>query len=252
MTAAKCVGAPPGRGHTVCRTSRIRSSRDAHLLIKPSHCAGQSDGFEQLTPEGGVIGHTPQFWKPAPQVKPEYLSAFLQPTPPAPDGAMRRCWAVPRRRGSSVFEHRAQANLLQKPVVPTPWGNALRQARACAPTARTVVAGDRHRVCVRFATVTQIRLAVIMSVPPDYLHAAVRTRRRSVDLRCLVYRLAMLLKAGDAGYNSSHRLVSFLSRFVSITSHDSRGVPAYPSLPLSRLTLGSVSTIILTELGMLP
>jgi len=251
MTAANCVGAPPGRGPTVRRSLRIRSSRDAHLLIKPSHGAGQSDGFEHPTPEGGVIGHTPQFCKPARQIKAEDPSAFLQPAPPAPDGATGRCWTGWGCRGCGVFEHGVQANLLQKPVVPTARGNALRQARACALTRRTVVARDRHRVCVRFATVTQIRLAVIMSVPPDYLDAAVRARRRSIDLRCLAYRLIMLLKTGDAGYNSSHRLVSFLSRVVSITSHDSRGVPAYLILSSSRLTSGTVSTITPTELGML-
>lgn len=251
MTAAKCVGAPPGRGHTVRRSLRIRSSRDAHLQIKPSHGAGQSDGFEHPTPEGRVIGHTPQFWKPTRQIKAEDLSAFVQPAPPAPDGATGRCWTGRGRRGCGVLEHGAQANLLQKPVVPTTRGNALRQARACAPTGRTVVAGNRHRICVRFATVTQIRLAVVVSVTPDYLDATVRARRRSIDLRCLAYRLVMLLKAGDAGYNSSHRLDSFLSGVVSITSHDSRGVPAYPSLPSSRLTSGPVSTITPTKLGML-
>ena len=57
-----------------------------------------------------------------------------------------------------------------------------------------------------------------------------RARRRSIGLRCLVYRLAMLLKAGDAGYNSLHRLDSFLSGVVLITSHDSRAVPAYFSI----------------------
>ncbi|SBT03783.1 hypothetical protein ACCAA_1130001 [Candidatus Accumulibacter aalborgensis] len=54
-------------------------------------------------------------------------------------------------------------------------------------------------------------LALIVPVPPEDLDAAVGAASRPVALGVGLDGLDMLLKTGDADYNSSHGLGSFLS-----------------------------------------
>lgn len=86
-----------------------------------------------------------------------------------------------------------------------------------------------------------ICLPGVAAVLPNDLDATVRAGQRSVDLGRLLDCLDVLLKCGDARYNTTHGLGPLLFGVVSITSHDSKGFPALLSFASSRLPSGSVS-----------
>ena len=112
------------------------------------------------------------------------------------------------RRGG--VQQRIQLPLLHRPVIPATRGDAQRQTRAGAAAYRTAETQDRRRVERVLARLQPVRLAGVAAVQPYDLDSAVRAGQRPVDLRRLADRRDMLLKCGDARYNSIHGPGPFL------------------------------------------
>ena len=87
-----------------------------------------------------------------------------------------------------------------------------------------------------------IGLAVVAPMAPDAGAPAVRTRRRTVDLGVRKDSRQVLNQADDAPYNSMHRSVSVECVKVSITNHDTNGVPAYLACDVSQAEAERVLT----------
>lgn len=102
MTAANCVGAPPGRGQAIRRYFRSRASRDRNLLAAPDHRLGQAQGVEHPKPECGTIAGTPEIGESTRQQETKVSIPLLQPSVPTPKRASgtsgRRGWPGPRER----------------------------------------------------------------------------------------------------------------------------------------------------------
>ena len=250
VTVANCVEAPPGRGPGVRRYFRSRASRDRNRLAAPGHRLGQAQGVEHTEPECGAIANTSEVRKSTRQQETKGFVPLLQPGVPTPKRASRgrRAGRHGRGRGCRGVKHGAQPALLEQPVVPASWRDTFRQARTGVATGSTAKAQDRNRISIRFSPVAQVRLARIAAMRPKHTGATVRTRLRPVQVRCQINGLLMLIQAGDAGYNSLHRLGSFY-RGRLVTSHDSKGAPAYPSPHASRLIPGPVPSNSPTDLG---
>ena len=229
MTGANCVETPPGRGPPVLGLLRRALSGDDQISIKPGHHVGQRRVIQYGTPERRSVGATPPLRETTAQKEAKDVATRLQPVSPPPQGSTIKTPATATalvQRSTHQQEH--QDRLLHRPVIPPARRNTQRQARAGAPTPRTTVAAHRHRVERRAVMPSPIRLALIVAMSPHHFQPAVRTTRRTIHLRRIDDRPAMMFKGLDARYNPLHRLGSSGSGVVSITSHVTRGVPAYP------------------------
>jgi hypothetical protein len=84
---AKCVEAPPGRGHAVSLSTGVNRSWDDQIAVEPGHGVGQGQVIHHFAPESGRIDAAPPFRKAAAQKERECLAARVEPIPPAPHGA---------------------------------------------------------------------------------------------------------------------------------------------------------------------
>jgi hypothetical protein len=212
----------PGGAPTVHRCFRCLASWDIKRWITPGHGAGQSQGVEHAEPKGGVIPNAIEIRESTRQLRTKVLPLLPQPGMPTRQRASGGGWAGGcgrggggRRGGCGGYGGRgrikrgAQTDLLELPVVPAPWCDAFRQARARVATGGTAEAQDRHRVAVRFSPIAQIRFARVVAMCPKHVGATVGAVRRSIHLRGQVNGFLVLIELGDAGYNSLHRLGAF-------------------------------------------
>ena len=202
-------GPRPGGVYPVRRSFGISSSRDAHLLIEKGHGLHQAHGCEQPAPESSEVDGSPEFGAAGAQMKLEQQAVLLKPVPPAsgspPVGPVAVCAVVTGAFVQPLF----QDALLHRPVVPAARGDARGQTRTGAPTAGATVAADRHWIEGELPG-SPVGFALVVSVLPKNLEAAMRAAWRPIRFRGFLDCLKVLLDRVDAGYNSFHGLGSLL------------------------------------------
>jgi hypothetical protein len=210
MTTANCVGAPPGRGPHCPplvrgQVIRGRSARD--------------QGWPWPAPDPGLRTRGARKRRILPPVRVRQSGRADETrrdhcAPSTTATSDRRCARQVRRSPREGLPSIPSIVASGPLAAPTSHTSAVVR---CTPAVANTCGGIRCKGSGRSARVERgvlpspVGLPVVVPVPPEDLEAAVRAAPRSIAFRAGADRLDMLLKTGDADYNSSHGLGSFLS-----------------------------------------